>query len=111
MREWLDKNREPPVQYANQQNQTFRMNRTRAGKLNLARFDKLKNLVLFYYRSTIFNNMKNNADIDLSNEIDLDALCVQDYKFCAGTHVDILDDRFGLIFQQGIVQVDLDEII
>lgn len=55
--------------------------------------------------------MKNNADIDLSNEIDLDALCVQDYKFCAGTHVDILDDRFGLIFCQGIVQADLDEII
>ena len=76
MGEWLDKNREPPINYANQQNPMYRMNRSRGGKLNAARFDKQKNLVLYYYRSTIFNNMSNNVDIDLSGEPDLDALCV-----------------------------------
>lgn len=74
--DWLQKNREPPINYANQQNPTYRMNRSRAGKLNAGRFDKHKNLVLYYYRSTILNHMLNDADIDLSAEPDLDALCV-----------------------------------
>jgi hypothetical protein len=67
MGEWLERNREPPINYANQPNATFRMNRSRTGKLNPGRFDKQKNQVLFYYRSTIFNNMRNNVDLDLSD--------------------------------------------
>ena len=42
---------------------------------------------------------------------DLDALCVQDYKFTPGTPVDFLEDRFGLTFWPAMVTVDLDEIV
>ncbi len=87
------------------------MNRTRTGKLNPGRYEKQKNQVLFFYRSTVFNNMRNNIDLDLSAEPDLDAICVHDYKFCQGEQVDILDDRFGLHFWQAQIVVDLDEIV
>lgn len=80
--DWLDQNREPPQQYANKQNAAFVMNKSRPGKLNAYRFEKQKNLILHYYRATIFNHMRNNTVIDLSQDIDLDAVCVQDYKFC-----------------------------
>ena len=111
MGEWLENNREPPINYANQQNPTYRMNRSRGGKLNAGRYDKQKNQVLYYYRLSIFNNMINNVDIDLSGEPDLDAICVQDYKFCPGAPLDFLEDRFGLAFWSAQVTVDLDEIV
>ena len=111
MGDWLERNREPPINYANQQNAVYRMNRSRAGKLNPGRFDKQKNQVLHYYRLTIFNNMKQNVDLDLSDQPDLDALCVQDYKFAPGIPVEILEDRFGLTFYQVQLQQDLDEIV
>ena len=62
-------------------------------------------------RLSIFNNMINNVDIDLSGEPDLDAICVQDYKFCPGAPLDFLEDRFGLAFWSAQVTVDLDEIV
>ena len=55
--------------------------------------------------------MRNNVDLDLSDQPDLDALCVQDYKFTPGTPVDFLEDRFGLTFWPAMVTVDLDEIV
>jgi hypothetical protein len=55
--------------------------------------------------------MKQNIDLDLSNQPDLDALCIQDYKFAPGTPVDILEDRFGLTFYQGQLLQVLDEIV
>jgi len=73
----LERNPEPPINYANAQNNLqSKMNKTRNGKLNPSRFDKNKNQVLYYYRSTVYNKMINNEDLDFSNEPDLDAICV-----------------------------------
>ena len=35
--------------------------------------------------------------MDLSAEIDLDAVCVQDFKLENGMKVDMLEDRFNLL--------------
>jgi len=101
--EWLERNKEPPAQYGSQQAGTSKMNKQRGVKLNPGRYDKQKNLVLYYYRSTIFNSMLNNRELDLSGEPDLDTICVQDYKFIERTQVDVMEDRFGLSFQTAYV--------
>ncbi len=38
--------------------------------------------------------MKNKSEIDLSGEIDLDTVDVQDFKVAARMKVDYLEDRF-----------------
>lgn len=110
--DWLEKNKEPPVQFAQQMSgqQIFKMNKTRNGILNASRYNKHQNQVLYYYRQTCYNNMKNKTDIDLSQEVDLDMVDVQDYKFVGKQKVDLLEDRFVPHAVTATILTDLDEI-
>lgn len=113
--DWLDKNKEPPLQYQHggvgQQQNVYRMNKTRNGVLNGQRFNKQLNQVLFYFRQTCLNHMKNKSDIDLSHEVDFDAVDVQDFKLVTGMKVDIMECKFAPHVNQATIMTDLDEIV
>lgn len=55
--------------------------------------------------------MKNKVNTDLSSEVDLDILCVQDFKLVNGMKVDLLEDKLVPLVQSGTIMTDLDEIV
>jgi len=55
--------------------------------------------------------MKNKTNMDLSAEVDLDAVCVQDFKLENGMKIDILEDRFSLVTKQAVICTELDEVV
>ena len=55
--------------------------------------------------------MKNKTNMDLTAEIDLDAVCVQDFKLENGMKIDILEDRFNLVTKQAVICTELDEVV
>jgi hypothetical protein len=74
--------------------QVYKMNKSRSAILNAGRYNKHQNQCLYYYRQTCFNSMKNKTEVDLSLEVDLDTVDVQDFKFVTKMKVDMLEDRF-----------------
>jgi hypothetical protein len=83
-------------------------------KRSEARFNKNKNLTLYYYRHSMFTLMKSGSSLDLSQEIDFDTLDLTDVKFSSGQAVEILDSKYvPWINNRGpyTVKTELDECL
>ena len=96
--EWVARYKEPPVDTSmissvHAQQSGLKLNKSRRGKMNAQRYNKAQNLMLHQWRVHVLGLMKNKTEIDLSSEVDLDALDLQDFKFLTGMKVDYLQDR------------------
>jgi len=76
------------------------------------RNDKNRNQTLYYYRFGTLNLLKTPEKApDLSDEIDMDQLDLQDYKFIKDSIIDYMDDRFSLDITKAQVMDELDELV
>ena len=95
---WNDKNRDPPAAEINSKNKQYVVlfkpgEGYQKQKDNEIRFNPNKNKVLYYYRHTTLNLMRQGSQLDLSQEIDYDMLDLTDIKFAPGQAIEILEQK------------------